>query len=306
MKNNYDFKALRYLERNMNYIIRNKTIKYINLCAYKIIKETMYPFILYLFFKSNNNSMMVPRINIENFDYDDEAMIDFIKKGILNEMGKSNQDNILYHGCHVYKEELYVFLDITNINTHHSAETKYNFVLINEILNGTSGIYKIIDMNVDFFTNNVEYGLLYDIYGKQYDTPVVGYIGSTKQELDYFLNVGIVKERNLFGEAYYFTNYENSINSSECIIRIAVFLGDMCLKENYPEDNYDVFFYKYSKDNNLSRISDYSELWKKKYDSVYVGRIELDNGEEFLKGPLYAFKKYEQHLPLSYEYVNIK
>ena len=45
-------------------------------------------------------------------------------------------------------------------------------------------------------------------------------------------------------------------------------------------------------------------LWKQNYDSVYLGKIELDNGEIFKNANTYVIKDYYNHTPLSYHYIN--
>lgn len=297
-------------EKDIEYILTNYKIKYVNVCAYKIIDETITPFISYLFIfdnNLNNKTLQLPRINIANLDCDGEAVIDFIKQGILNQFGKlktDDKDIIIFNGIDFFNEEAYLFLDITKLNVIFNNERDYRFVIINEIINKQSYAYDINENNVDFFTSNISYGLLYDANGKQCETPVIGYVGSRQNVLNYNYNMGISRENNIFGESYYFTNLENAVKGNEYVIRIAVFLGNMCLKENFREDNYDDLIIYRNNNNLLSRITDYSESWKKKYDSIYVGRVELDNGDEFLKGPLYSFKNFEQHMPLSYESVD--
>ena len=54
------------------------------------------------------------------------------------------------------------------------------------------------------------------------------------------------------------------------------------------------------------RLTDYDGLWSKNYDSVYIGKVELDNGDKFEEGPLIAIKNYNQQVPLSYHYINSK
>jgi hypothetical protein len=52
------------------------------------------------------------------------------------------------------------------------------------------------------------------------------------------------------------------------------------------------------------RISDHDGLWKQNYDSVYLGKMELDNGEYLRNTPLYVVKDYYNHTPLSYHHIN--
>jgi hypothetical protein len=54
------------------------------------------------------------------------------------------------------------------------------------------------------------------------------------------------------------------------------------------------------------RITDYDGIWTKDYDSVYLGRIELDDGTFYKESPLYVVKDFNQQYPLSYHYINKK
>jgi hypothetical protein len=103
------------------------------------------------------------------------------------------------------------------------------------------------------------------------------------------------------------------------IIRYALFLGNNLVKMNYPNDTIDESEIKKVKlinaeniENNehyvyekmTLRISDHDGLWKQNYDSVYLGKMELDNGEYLRDAPLYVVKDYYNHTPLSYHYIN--
>ena len=54
------------------------------------------------------------------------------------------------------------------------------------------------------------------------------------------------------------------------------------------------------------RISDHDGLWSTNFNSVYLGHVELDNGIYLENTPIFVIKEYEQHIPLSYHYVNKK
>lgn len=314
MSNTYNFSNFSIIrEKDIDNVLTNYKLKYINVCAYKITTETLYPFISYLFIFNNlhNKRLQLPRINIENLDYDGETIIDFMKQGVINQLTKFDEKSIIdkadikCNGLDIYNDDAYLFLDITKLNINYNVAADYRFAITNEIINKKSFSYEIDENSVDFFTNNVGYGLLYQANGPQYETPVIGYVTSSKKKLEYNFHMGIKRENDMFGESYYFTNMENAVKGSECVIRIAVFLGKMCLKENFPEDTYDNLISYKNNEKMLFRITDHNEKWKKNYDSIYVGKIELDNGEEFVKGPVYAFKNYEQHKPLSYEYIKV-
>jgi len=314
MSNNYHFKGITYLEKDIDNVLHSFKLKTMNVCAYKIIDETVKPFLCYLFCLNNNNknnmqTLYLPKINIENTYYDGETIIDFLKQGVINEIslnGKGspvNKDDIIFNGLDFYDDEGYIFFDISKIKTIYDVKNTYRLILTNEILNSKSYIYKIDEKNVEFFTNNISYGLLYDANGRQCETPIALYQGVSKKELHYNFNVSIKKVNDIFGKGYYLTSCDNTTNKNECVIRIALFLGNMYIKENFPNDKYDTSINNNKNEKLLLRITDYNEYWKEKYDSIYVGKIELDNGEDFLKGPLYAFRKRNQYFSLNYEYV---
>jgi len=112
---------------------------------------------------------------------------------------------------------------------------------------------------------------------------------------------------------------ENGKYNKGGIIRYALFLGNNLVKMNYPNDSIDESEIKKAKlinaeksENNeyyvyekmTLRISDHDGLWKQNYDSVYLGKMELDNGEYLRNVPLYVVKDYYNHTPLSYHYIN--
>ena len=54
------------------------------------------------------------------------------------------------------------------------------------------------------------------------------------------------------------------------------------------------------------RITDYDGKWTEDYDSVYLGKVELDDGNFIKETPLIVVKNYNQQYPLSYHYINKK
>lgn len=149
------------------------------------------------------------------------------------------------------------------------------------------------------------------------------------------------KDKNaILGPYYYFTDYKNSIREgcwSETgkpvkvddvlitdneygrykkgsIIRFGLFLGKMKMVENLPNDENDNSYTKKERledtdlDKNMevmtNRISDHDGKWGEKYDSVFLGKTELDNGEYLKKTPIYVLKEYEQQIPLSYHFID--
>jgi hypothetical protein len=94
------------------------------------------------------------------------------------------------------------------------------------------------------------------------------------------------------------------------IVRFALFEGLTKVILNNVSDSIDESMLKRELINNnlyenlTLRITDYNGNWAKNYDSVYVGDIELDNGEKMKNTPIYVVKKYEQQISLSYHFIN--
>jgi hypothetical protein len=146
----------------------------------------------------------------------------------------------------------------------------------------------------------------------------------------------------ILGPYFYFTDYKNSIREggwSETgkpvkkdddlitdneygrykkgtILRFGLFLGKMKIIENLPNDESDNSYTKKERlddpdlDKNMEiltmRISDHDGKWAEKYDSAFLGKIELDNGECLKNTHIYVLKEYEQQIPLSYHFIDKK
>jgi hypothetical protein len=81
-------------------------------------------------------------------------------------------------------------------------------------------------------------------------------------------------------------NREDRIDESRITQEMLIEYGDINSKE-------------YNSLKLLMRVSDRDGLWREHYDSVYIGKIELDDGSFFDKYPLWIVKDYEQQVMLS-------
>lgn len=199
---------------------------------------------------------------------------------------------------------------------------------------------------VDFFMQNNDFIYLKNSHKKVIEIPSVVYTGTHDKMLHFNYVFGNIASDNnsILGSGYYFTDYNNAIRQGGWslnyadefkhgekitddvngrykrggIVRYALFLGYNLVKLNYPNDIIDTSEIKQSKLNNVEdannynyekmtlRVSDYHGLWKETYDSVFLGKIELDNGELLKNSPIYVCKDYYNHIPLSYHYINKK
>ena len=157
-----------------------------------------------------------------------------------------------------------------------------------------------------------------------YELPVVCFMTSPEKKLNYNYMFGQIKEdkNQILGPYYYFKDYYNAFeeagslikdNTKMGLVRFAIFTGNIKYIENYPDDPVDESEIKKQRlqdpnlDQNIERltmrISDHDGKWAEKYDSIYLGNVELDDGS-YLNKQLIAVKEYEQELPLSYHFIN--
>ena len=217
------------------------------------------------------------------------------------------------------------------------------FCLIDEIINYNKVCSFNIDSNViNFFMANIDFCFLKNKNNENYELPIVGYIGIQPIKLNFTYTFGIsVKDKNaIMGPYYYFTDYNGSIRDggwSETgtetkdndtiitdneygrfkqggIVRFAIFLGKTKIVENLLNDSNDYSEIKKEilndkkLDQNMEvltmRISDHDGKWSEHNDSVFLGKIELDNGSYLKNTPIIVLKDYHQQIPLSYHYID--
>jgi hypothetical protein len=216
------------------------------------------------------------------------------------------------------------------------------FALIDEIVNKKHICNIIIEENVtNFFLNNSDFLYLIDSQKKQIEVPTVVYSGTHEKNLYFTYLFGKIKDEanSIFGSSFYFTDYNNAIRQGGWsknykreyrhgveitqneqgkyikggIIRYAIFLGNCLIKENMPNDSVDESELKilrlkngdnYNYEKMTLRISDHDAKWKTDYDSVFVGNIDLDDGQILMDTPIYAIKEIENQVSLSYHIIN--
>jgi hypothetical protein len=262
---------------------------------------------------------------------DNEKVLDYYKKYLLNYLQtidiSKNIDTITvgFNGFCVVDNEMYLFYDITNckfVLNDISIESPFWFALVDEIMNQKMVAGIQIDNTVtDFFTLNSKFLFLYDNNFKKYETPTVVYVCKPENKTNFTYMFGTTVTESIFGQYYYFTNYENCLKQVENtkenrvgLVRFALFLQKYKFVENLLSDSIDESVIKQERllDENLDtkferltmRISDYNGTWTKDYDSIEVFNAELDDGSTMKNTPIICVKKYEQQCPLSYHFVS--
>ena len=148
-----------------------------------------------------------------------------------------------------------------------------------------------------------------DESGRVVPMPVIGY----RQRCTLYNNVAILgNQDDIVGPYYYFytttttTTTTNKklckCNNSNCdLIRFALFLGRLKVPMNLPKDKIDESLIKKQllRENekevkHTMRISDHDGIWTRDYDSVYIGRLELDNGQK-MENSCWVVKSFTQY-----------
>ena len=330
----YSYKCEKLLKTNLEEhlldIDENELRPKIYIYAYNVNTSGSYPFLQYFFHKNKKiedetENKCEELLSVPQFVYSDVFEVLSKSISILTMICLSYHRELLYNFKGYYQEDnesLLLFFDCSKLNIEKINITKYTdlvLVLIDEIINYKKmGNIKIEETTINFFNKHSDFLYLMDKRQNNYEIPTVAYSGCLKKKSDFILTFGISPSTNpfeaLIGNYYYFTDYTKAQNmkESENLIRFAIFLKDMRVKLNDINDYVDdsqitehllLTLNKKSKEYHTVkyqlRLSDRDGLWAISNDSVYIGRVELDDGSYFENGPLWVLKNYEQQIPLS-------
>ena len=311
----YNYRALESLTKNMGEIT---DVDYVVICPYSINTDGVAPF---LQFGLINDGVSLNFIKIlwTEFSVDLEALSNF--NGHLLE----NRTLYLFFDYRPDNEDIFLLLFPIQ-----------SFVLADEIMNHRMVCRTTISIDVlDFFTRHNQFLYLENHRGKIYESPVVAYRGTYSENAKFMSTFGVSCSQSdaVMGPYYYFTDYINAMKQGVVpteeqlandefkkylsadnkyrhgsILRFALFLGKTKVVLNRPSDNIDesqMKQYLLSNDETSSmarltmRISDYNGTWTTQYDSVYVGKVDLDDGCKYMNSPLWVVKDYNQQTFLS-------
>ena len=308
------------------------------ICAYEVnTVGGIYPFLKYLMYKTNVHEDIVsfPTFNVSGQSIAFDKLIVMAQKfiSIITTTMTTNNNFCLFKGSHVdvnadvVTPDIYLFFDMSLLNFQEGSASTYtladtnesiaSFCIIDEIIN-THKVFenKINPIVTNFFLSNIDLIFLTDKNNNKYEIPKACYVSSTNTMVNFTFVFGVSKriEKNtaILGQYYYFTDYDNCTknnNDGDGVIRVAVFLGKTLVKLNLPNDPIDESTTKreqldikqrHKYERMTMRITDYDVTWSTNYDSVYLGCIELDNGDLLQNSPMIVVKRYDQHVPLSY------
>jgi hypothetical protein len=313
------------------------SFEHVYICPYYVNTKAIEPFLNFVFVKSKINDTIIQFPEILFYkQFETYELINYSKMFLFglcqkNDFEKFNSA-VIFDGFYNFEKKLYLFFDVTKcdiiINDIYS-NSKIWIGIIDEIVNYKKICnFKIHENVSDLFLYNDNLCFLLDKNDNSYEIPVVNYIGTTKElvKFKYAFGESVQNKNAILGPYFYFTNFINAfnytipgieeVNNNDCIVRFAIFAGNVKYIENNLNDPIDMSEIKKQRleDINLNqnierltlRVSDHDGLWSKEYNSVYLGNIELDNGEFLKNTPFIVVKEYEQQCPISYHYINKK
>jgi hypothetical protein len=274
----------------------------IHVCTYQINKTGMAPFLQFILRKydklhtTKSDLLCFPSFKYKEGDYSTD-MCELIENVICFSY-RLKPDTYEYKGFINNGNDFYVFYEIddSSINVHDlSRKNDLWLVLIDEIINHEQSCNFNIDQSVcSFFKNNIDFSYLLRLNGDYYEAPIIAYSGCSSKNVNLISCFGVPETiEDYFDEPYfYFTDYKNAVNmtnlkddisSKLCIVRFALFPGNMGVITNRTNNN---------NDNTNVPQNDIT-----KYDSAYVNAI---NGS-----PIWVLKKWEQQTSLTCHYVDM-
>jgi hypothetical protein len=311
----YNYRALESLTKNVGEV---NDVDYVVICPYSINTDGVAPF---LQFGLINDGISLNFIKIlwTEFSLDLETINNF--HGHLLE----NKTLYLFFEYRPDNEDIFLFMFPVQ-----------SFVLADEIMNHRMVCRTAISIDVlDFFTRHNQFLYLENHRGKVYESPVVAYRGTYGENTKFMSTFGVACSQSdaVVGPYYYFTDYINAMKQGivpteeqlandefkqylsadkkyrhGSVLRFALFLGTSKVVLNRPSDNIDESQMKQHLLSNeetsymarlTMRISDYDGTWTNQYDSVYVGKVDLDDGCKYMNSPLWVVKDYNQQTFLS-------
>lgn len=309
------------------------------ICPYRINTFGLKPFLEFCFYKYPDNIKDFANVLVfPNIKYTQKKSVIQEGSDLVKYLFKNDSTPQFF--IRNRPNETYVFYEITDFEhaiRQSTKKTQWWWAMVSEIVN----YKKIMNFDIhhkiyDLFIKNPSLIYLKDFEGNIIEIPEVGFHGTYYNLMDLITSYGLRPSTlySMMGPYYYFGTFRKAVRYAGWtstykervvdgvqiaddsglynrggIIRFALFLGDMKVNMNHPndEDDYSDLVKQRIREN--PRIKEYEELtikihdhngkWAEKYDSIYVGKAQLENGGLFMKNPEFVVKHLDQQLILT-------
>ena len=310
----------------------------IHICIFQVCYNNVnHPFLLYLLNKDkNNNKLYFPHFTASK-------NILATSKKYINEIFNDWKITPIFKGHINSNNNKYLFFEINYEYIAHKLTYKdswwwtslFEIVNINTVLN-----FNIHNTVSSIFN---KYPLLISLFNNKNNiisTPLIGYFGGYYTYISFITAFGLrkVSPEAYLGPYYYFDTYkgagryanwsynrkEQSIDNKLIttdhngrykyggIVRFVIFGNKtkfLLNRETDPEDDSKISTDLASKVpfiKSTMKIRDVAGKWADDYDTVYVGstKIKSEKYDDRVLNIQYAVKDYNQHLPITYHYVD--
>jgi hypothetical protein len=312
------------LEQHLSSFLENdfENLK-IHICAYNINTTNKYPYLQYFLYKNNQSDFEFP-----SFIYKDEQ--DLITKSlkVIQILCKSFYKDTCFEFkgfIHEDDNNIFMFFDCSHMVVDTLRMTEINdlwLVTMDEILNHQHVCgFKINEYISSFFHKNTDLCYLTNKQGIHYSIPKIVYSKCETRQISFISTFGIPIKTDIFGNYYYFTDYDSAIktNNGFGLIRCLLFLGKTKIVTNLENDTSDISKQllknnlddTYLSDNYIQtkmmmKVTDWDSHWTLNYDSLFIGKVILDDGSIFDRGPMWVVQNYEQYCVLSSQEIKKK
>ena len=222
-KNHYNYEAMNFLEKDIDYFLNDVKITKVHILAFKINNESKYPFLNYLLYKNpSTQTLSIPWVSLPATSLNSEIIVTQSRGLLFSMLNYKNDDDNLHNteckGFYIKNNEVYIFYDLSNCDFQPNyvyKSSKIWFCLIDEIVNTTHICNFKIDKSVsDFFVKNDMFCFLKNKDNVKYEVPVIGYVGKHTSLLNFTYVFGVSKSDSsaVLGPYFYFTDYLHAIS----------------------------------------------------------------------------------------------
>jgi hypothetical protein len=235
----YIYQAISQLQP---FTFQNQTV--IILCAFSINLNGLYPFLeWHLIYDEKKKTLTFPLLTKKN--------------------------NLHVCGCLYWKKQIFAFSE------YNSIETKYKKIIVDEIINHKKSKNMTIHSKViHFFNTFPEFLFLQNKNREIIETPCIAYTLKQQKTFEFYSLFGEKKTDGLYGNYYYFTDYETVVLNGSYIIRYALFLGKTkVIMGLFPIEIFNLNKSEY--ENKMDCLVYNTQKWNLHYDSLFQGKIQV-------------------------------